>query len=33
MIKFLELKKITDRYSSEIHEAVRFRLVSSGKGE
>ena len=29
MIKFLELKKITDRYSSEIHEAVS-RVIDSG---
>lgn len=29
MIKFLELKKITDKYSREIHEAV-FRVIDSG---
>lgn len=29
MIKFLELKKITDKYSEEIHEAVK-RVVDSG---
>jgi dTDP-4-amino-4,6-dideoxygalactose transaminase len=29
MIKFLELKKITDRYSDEIHEAVG-RVIDSG---
>ena len=29
MIKFLELKKITDTYSEEIHEAVR-RVIDSG---
>lgn len=29
MIKFLELKKVTDKYSAEIHEAVN-RVVDSG---
>ena len=29
MIKFLELKKITDQYSAEIHEAVA-RVIDSG---
>ena len=29
MIKFLEIKKITDKYSEEIHEAVR-RVIDSG---
>lgn len=29
MIKFLELKKVTNKYSSEIHEAVK-RVVDSG---
>lgn len=29
MIKFLELKKITDKYSSEIHDAVK-RVIDSG---
>lgn len=29
MIKFLELKKITDKYSTEIHEAVD-RVINSG---
>lgn len=29
MIKFLDLKKITQKYQSEIHEAV-LRVVDSG---
>lgn len=29
MIKFLELKKVTDKYSHEIHEAVS-RVIDSG---